>query len=855
MKTFGTSLKGFQTKAVDSAVRVMDACLEMIKETRHGEFAEANRNTAVGKLGHILFEAPTGIGKTMMTGTTVEKISVKHKVIWFWFAPYKGVIDQTISAIKEEHKALRPKSVQKNRAAADLRSGDVFVTTWAALAVENADARNARKSSESQLSIDELISYAKSNGFTVGVVIDEAHHSFRAGTQAHYFYQKVIDPDLTIMVTATPNDKDIDAFTGANNIDTLNRVVISRDKGVNAGLLKRGVKVGIFRPTQGYERFVDLKKAALQYGVETHRRLKAELVEQGIPLTPLLLVQVDSGADSVKNAQKWLKEEGFTDEQVKTHTADEPDPHLLAIAADEQVEVLIFKMAVAMGFDAPRASTLVSMRNTVDANWGVQIVGRIMRIHRKLQGVNHLPPRLECGYVFISNEDGQVGLTEAADRINSLEDELATVTDNIAIVTIGNDQTSLQETTNGQTTLLPPEDAGSSSSEGSAEHRSGGNGETDDTDNNSVIGSQTELEGFNLEQTLEQMDLGNNSQKKDNTDTGDNSGTNGQTGTNSNPAPGKKRYLLRDDIEYPKAFLTTITNPDQDRIIDDIISELRLTDAIHGVLRQYVQINVTTTDIFKHESTDTDQLNVKLTENALAKDAQTNLNLADREGYIDPRDFRKKLEAALKSEMEALGLEQAGKPEEIKKCATRLLALESKRLKKAVRLAINKHTKVKTAAPLPEYIESDIPLKDSRLNIYKVFPSDMGGWEKPFTQVLDQDSTGIVKWWHRNPDRKKYSVAIPVPGYDNYYPDFIVGVNDRQHGEGILLIETKERINDTDGLAQAKTQVQHPAYLKPMMLYWKDQRDWFTVKYEENTGKNILDRIFRKELLQTYTTD
>jgi type III restriction enzyme len=56
------------------------------------------------------------------------------------------------------------------------------------------------------------------------------------------------------------------------------------------------------------------------------------------------------------------------------------------VAIDEQKEVLIFKVAVALGFDAPRAFTLVSMRGAKDTDFGIQVVGRILRVHSRLQG-------------------------------------------------------------------------------------------------------------------------------------------------------------------------------------------------------------------------------------------------------------------------------------------------------------------------------------------------------------------------------------------------------------------------------------------------------------------------------------
>src|SRR5208337_4143109 len=102
--------------------------------------------------------------------------------------------------------------------------------------------------------------------------------------------------------------------------------------------------------------------------------IKEEVKKIGVSLVPLLLVQVASSDKSVERAKERLKELGFSDSQIAVHTADEPDAGLLALANDESREVLIFKMAVALGFDAPRAWTLVSMRAAQDEDFGVQLV-------------------------------------------------------------------------------------------------------------------------------------------------------------------------------------------------------------------------------------------------------------------------------------------------------------------------------------------------------------------------------------------------------------------------------------------------------------------------------------------------
>lgn len=832
-----TVLKKFQVDAVNSAVRVLDECLTLINRSRGTSLEEKSRSTAVSNLGSVLIEAPTGVGKTLMVGAAVEQLSTRqHKVIWFWFAPFSGVIEQTVSVIQEEHKGLRPKNLKTGRQAIDLRSGDVFVTTWSSLAVSNVDSRIARKEDESRLSIDDLIEYAKASDFSIGVVIDEAHHGFRGQTQAYQFYREVLNPDVTVLVTATPKDHDIDRFIKENGIKNLNRISVSREVGVDAGLLKRGVKVGVFKTQEGFENFVDMQLTALRYGIATHRRVKQQFEEANITIKPLLLVQADSSANSVERIQEWLKNEGFVSAQVRTHTSAEPDPHLMAIAADEEVEVLIFKMAVAMGFDAPRAQTLVSMRNTVDPDFGVQIVGRIMRVHRAVQRADSVPLPLQYGYVFISNRDGQRGLSEAATRINSIRTELADVTENVTVVEIGGQGLSVQTTKNGQTTFFPTsdeldiQDADGLQEAASAPY---------------VVPQQSDLLGDAINQALGHMGMVGDDFKPSHAPFNEHGKPTAHYGLEYN------EYHLRSDLDFPRFFFKAVTKPDdEDKIIADIISYLDLPLIYHLSLRESVDINITTTEIFEGVVEDPERFQMQLSDANLAKTAQYSLNFADRDGYIDPRKFKRAVEEALQAEYRKNGIANHDDRTVVRKGTNRLLALYPERFRRAVKEAVNRNVIAQEAAPLPEKIDSDFALIASRLNIYGIYPNGLNSWERKFAELLDQDGTSTVKWWHRNPVHKASSVFIPVPGFDNYYPDFIIGVHDREIGAGIILVETKNFFNDD--LSIAKTQVMHPIYDRPMMLSRKDNRDWYTVEYDAERAKNILDRLFELEMLKLY---
>ena len=131
-----------------------------------------------------------------------------------------------------------------------------------------------------------------------------------------------------------------------------------------------------------------------------------------------------------------------------------------------------------------------------------------------------------------------------------------------------------------------------------------------------------------------------------------------------------------------------------------------------------------------------------------------------------------------------------------------------------------KHIEEYNAEPLPVSINSDIELEYSRRNIYGVIPPDLGSWEIKFASWLDDNEANNINWWYRNPSRKPYSVCIPIPGRTNkFYPDFIISVENRNKKDGIILIDTKERINDEEGIAVSKINATHPTYVKAIIIY------------------------------------
>ena len=130
----------YQKDARDNALSIFRYALQQIEAAPD----EANRKQSAAYNGCVLIQAPTGSGKTMMAGMITEAFARDTKIVWFWFTPFAGLVDQASIALKKQFAGLRIRDIQSDRLAMGTRSGDVFVSTWAAVAANNAKSRRLR---------------------------------------------------------------------------------------------------------------------------------------------------------------------------------------------------------------------------------------------------------------------------------------------------------------------------------------------------------------------------------------------------------------------------------------------------------------------------------------------------------------------------------------------------------------------------------------------------------------------------------------------------------------------------------------------------------------------------------------
>lgn len=203
-------LKEFQTVICDGIVAQFGevrALYRQIAAAAPERIDEARRKDAA-----IVLQAPTGAGKTRMAIEVMRRVSIEERVLWFWFAPFTGLVEQSRKVLSNQAPELALLDLDADRQLDAVRGGGVFVVTWASLAARKAESRRARQRNDAGMAIDDVIAMAREQGLRIGCVVDEAHHGFQRETLARAFFCDVLKPDYALLMTATPRDADMKAF-------------------------------------------------------------------------------------------------------------------------------------------------------------------------------------------------------------------------------------------------------------------------------------------------------------------------------------------------------------------------------------------------------------------------------------------------------------------------------------------------------------------------------------------------------------------------------------------------------------------------------------------------------------------
>lgn len=554
-------------------------------------------------------------------------------------------------------------------------------------------------------------------------------------------------------MTATPRDRDVSAFTehtGYNVGRQEEWATISRQEGVAAGLLKRGVKtVRFLTKNEEDARLLDFEEVAMSECAAMHQTIKRTLVSCGVALTPLMLVQVPNGGAAILRARKFLVEElKFPESAVRVHEAAEPDPNLLALAQDPTVEVIVFKVALAMGFDAPRAFTLAALRGSRDAEFGIQVVGRLMRVHRALQQRAGLPPVLSFGYVYLANSETQEGLTSATQSINRITSHTASEMPE-TVVTYTVDSAFVQSVQNGRPlSLFPP--ARPADAEGDGFGESDNEGSTDD---GFGLGGLEGMSAPTVQTSLLLLDAEGQPLVPAGVPADQLVRGAGRASALARSfeleSPPLFRYRLRD---IAPASLVTEVLPDRPADLETrLVSFVDFSSVLADKGRPRTMVTRRVSELFENPEPEDESVWARMSTADIAMRAR---QIAFEFGEVDRRQFLEALKQRFRDALETGGYDMP----ETEEALTQQLELVLVRNPALVRQAVKRCRAGQItwgSELLPKEIVSDIPLEPAKLNIYGVMPQ-MATDEAALAIVLD--TSPDVLWWHRNPRRSPHRI-------------------------------------------------------------------------------------------------
>lgn len=361
----------------------------------------------------LVFQAPTGSGKTIMMAQSLSTIATELKgkkplsFIWISINALHEQSKVKLNSYFEAEKLLECISVNEisNK---EIAENEILFINWESL---NRVGNLFIRDNEQDWNLNKVVENTKSEGREIVLIIDESHRAAKTSKAAEII--DIISPKLTIEVSATPKEISNDHRVRVPLREVIEEEMIKEEIQINPGLMK-------------VETNEDIVEAALK----KRRNLQLQFEGMGKEINPLLLIQIPNKKYSdVRSPEEKildiLAEHGLTTESGKLAVwLSDKDSKInldLLEKNNSPVEVLIFKQAIAQGWDCPRASILLLQRewNAENYEFNIQTLGRIMRMPEQQYYPDH--PDLNMGYIYTASDNFSVVEDLAKDYVSKVQ--------------------------------------------------------------------------------------------------------------------------------------------------------------------------------------------------------------------------------------------------------------------------------------------------------------------------------------------------------------------------------------------------------------------------------------------------
>ena len=362
----------------------------------------------------IVMQSPTGSGKTIILVAYIEKYLDFHKdSVICWFCPGKGELEEQS---KEKMERFAP-TLKTGNVFDILNTGFESATTyfinWETITKkDNTAIRDSERKN-----LFERISEAHNRNLNFIVIIDEEHQN---NTSKADDVISSINAKYEIRVSATPNKRVVGEFYEIPEIDVINEGLITRFMYINDGL-----------DTVEVENTLHETEILLEKADEVRKKIAQAYIDEKEDIRPLVLVQFPNLNDDLiehveeklnlmgysyenKLLASWFSAENKEDRDRKSKKLGKINIGTTdadSITKSNATPVfLLFKQALATGWDCPRAKILVKLRENMSETFEIQTLGRLRRMPKAKHYGKEI---LDCSYLYTFDEKYKLEVIKA----------------------------------------------------------------------------------------------------------------------------------------------------------------------------------------------------------------------------------------------------------------------------------------------------------------------------------------------------------------------------------------------------------------------------------------------------------
>ena len=316
------------------------------------------------KPSNIVFSSCTGSGKTiMLTRFISDFLHINKHFVAVWLTPGRGNLEEQSMSKMNKYVHNAQTGTLSDVLTSGFAEGATYFINWETITRRgNVAIRDGEKKN-----LLERIDEAHGAGLKFIVIIDESHNNDTRKAQA---ILDALSAEKTIRASATPQRDDAATLVKVSEFDVIEQ-----------GLIKKSIIVNPdFKSEQELDDEVEF---LLNSALEKRDELIHAFAEKNEQVNPLVLVQLESADDVLKNRVIQCLEEyeiTFDNGNLAVWLADDNENTEGLEVNDARQSVLIFKQAIATGWDCPRAHILVKLRSNMDETFQIQTIGRIRRM-------------------------------------------------------------------------------------------------------------------------------------------------------------------------------------------------------------------------------------------------------------------------------------------------------------------------------------------------------------------------------------------------------------------------------------------------------------------------------------------